>query len=85
MRLKRVECSADFLYVTNYFKTFRYSYDSIASTGVTQFVICEIVSVRFKERTAFGKKIYFVKRRKVWEEQGVLHPELLDSKHASLN
>jgi hypothetical protein len=85
MRLKRVECSPDYLYVTNYFKTFRYSYESIASTASTNFLIVAIVSIRFKERTTFGKKIYFLKRRKVWEEQGVLHPELLDAKHAALN
>jgi len=76
LRLKRVECTEDYLYVTNYFKTYRYSYDSIASTRVINLLIAQIVTMRFKDRTSFGRGIYFVKRQKVWEEQGIIHPEL---------
>ena len=76
LRLKRVECAEDYLYVTNYFKTYRYSYDSIASTRKTHLLIAQIVTIRFKERTSFGRRIYFIKRQNVWEEQGLIHPEL---------
>ncbi|MDH5580219.1 MAG: hypothetical protein OEZ09_17355 [Betaproteobacteria bacterium] len=76
LRLKRVECAEDFLYVTNYFKTYRYSYESIASTRTTHLLIAQIVTVRFRDRTSFGRRIYFIKRPNVWAEQGLIHPEL---------
>ena len=76
LRLKRVECTEEHLYVTNYFRTYRYTYDSIASTRKTSLGIADLVKITFNARTTFGKSIYFVKRPKVWEEQGIIHPEL---------
>ncbi len=77
LRLKRVECEDTYFYVTNYFRTYRYTYDSVARMRKLDFVIFAIIVLRFKDRTSFGRRIYFMRRRQVWDEQVALHPELL--------
>lgn len=80
LRLKRVECTDEHLYVTNYFKTYRYTYDSIEKVSAVDFIIFKVVALRFKAKTAFGKRVHFLRRRKVWEEQTIAHPELKPGK-----
>lgn len=79
-RLKRVECTDEHLYVTNYFKTYRYTYDSLAKVTATDFGIFKVIGIRFNGVSAFGKKIYFLRRRRVWEEYCAVHPELAPAK-----
>lgn len=63
LRLKRVEIDADFVYVTNYFKTYRYPFHNIASIHETNLIIFRLVSIRFLEKGSFGSKIYFLASR----------------------
>ncbi len=76
MSFKRVEMDEDCFYVTNYFKTYKYSYDSIASINELDFIIMKVVVLRFVERSSFGRKIFFVARRSVWGNFVQSHPHL---------
>ena len=76
MSFKRVEMDENVFYVTNYFKTYKYSYDSIADIGEIDFVIMKGVTIRFIEKSSFGKKIFFVARRRVWSTFVDTHPHL---------
>ncbi len=64
MRLKRVEMDDEFIYVTNYFKTFRYPYHNIKKIRESDFLILKTVRIFFKEKGYFGKSIFFVASRK---------------------
>jgi len=77
MRLKRVEMSDDFVYVTNYFKNFRYPYHNIEKIRYNNFGLFRSVTIVLRVPGHFGKKITFVPNgqfREFVEE----HPELAE-------
>ena len=76
LRLKRVELSPTHFYVTNYFKTYRYTYDSIRVVKENDYLIFTTVVFKFVEKSTFGKQIYFVRRKKIWAEFIAEHPNL---------
>ncbi len=60
MRLKRVEMSGEHIYISNYIKTYRYPYDSIAEIKEDDFLLFRRIRVFLKEAGKFGRKIVFV-------------------------
>lgn len=63
LRLKRVEIDEDFVYVTNYLRTYRYPFHNIASIREHKFLLFHLATIRFKEKGSFGKKIHFLESR----------------------
>jgi len=57
MRLQRVEIDQDFLYVTNYFKSFRYPLSDIKELRKIDLILVKILRIEFKDKTHFGKTI----------------------------
>lgn len=62
-RLKRVEIDADFVYVTNYLKTYRYPFHNLSSIHEVNLYLFYLATIRFKEKGSFGKKIHFLESR----------------------
>ncbi len=58
--LKRVEMDRDFLYATNYFKTYRYPYHNIDKIAVSRFLFFSTATVHLRERGSFGSQIRFI-------------------------
>lgn len=76
LRLKRVEMSEDFVYVTNYFKSFRYPYHNIEGIRTTRFFFIQIATLTLRESGSLGKHIIFIpskQRFKIFFDQ---HPDL---------
>lgn len=63
LRLKRVEIDEDFVYVTDYLKTYRYPFHNIASIHEHNLLLFHLATIRFKEKGSFGKKIHFLESR----------------------
>ena len=63
LRLKRVEIDPDFVYVTNYLKTYRYPFHNIESIRETNLLLFHVATIRFREKGSFGKKIHFLESR----------------------
>ena len=59
-RLKRVDADEENIYISNYFKTFKYSADSIESIVIYNHLILKAAHLKFKEKSSFGKKIIFI-------------------------
>jgi hypothetical protein len=76
--LKRVEGSPEHIYITNYFKTFRYTFESLSRIRTLDLLLVKIIVVHFRDKTSFGKMIYFIRRKGVWEEYLLSHPELAE-------
>jgi hypothetical protein len=76
MRLKRVEMDAEYVYVTNYFKTYRYSWDSLEKIEESDYLFFRSVHLFLKTAGNFGKKITFVASRKRFNEFLIDHPEI---------
>ena len=78
MRLKRVEMDEYFVYVTNYFKNFRYPYHNIEKIEESKFLFLTNVTIYLKTPGNFGKSIRFIasngRYRDFWKE----HPEIRD-------
>lgn len=63
MRLLRVEYDAEAIYVTNYFKTVRYTWDSIDHIKSYNLGIVKLISIRLRDKGQFGKKIRYIAAR----------------------
>ena len=74
-QLKRVELSQESVYVTNYLKTVRYSFDSIESIGFRNYYFFKLGFIVLKEKGTFGKKIVFLLKKKYLEDFIQEHPE----------
>lgn len=75
-QFKRVEADVDRLYITNYFKTFRYTFQSIKKITRLDMIIFKVITLHLNESGSFGKKVRFIRRKTVWEEYLFAHKEL---------
>lgn len=64
MRLMRVEYDGEFLYVTNYFKIYKYPIENVDKIGIRNFSIFQIATIQFKEAGYFGKKVRIITSRR---------------------
>jgi hypothetical protein len=74
--LKRVEADIEWLYVTNYFKTYRYSWDSIESVTDSNFLLFTAASITLKAKGEFGQKLPFLASNKLYQQFWEEHPDL---------
>jgi hypothetical protein len=68
MDLKRVEATELDMYVSNYFKTYKYPKSAIENVSSKNFGIFNIITLTMKEKTSMGKKIRFIADKKVIAE-----------------
>ena len=76
MRLKRVEMDEHFVYVTDYFKSFRYPYHNIEKIEESDFLFVHIVHIYLKTPGHFGKKITFAASKARYRHFWEMHPGL---------
>lgn len=75
-RLYRIDMDHRYMYVTNYFRTYQYSFADIESITNTSFLPGRLFRINLKSRGSFGRHIYFLASRKLWEDFVVEHPDL---------
>jgi len=59
-RLKRVDADDKYIYISNYFKTYRYPTDTIDSIVIYNHLVLKAAHLTFKGRSSFGKKVIFI-------------------------
>ena len=59
-RLKRVDGDENGIYISNYFKTYKYSFDSIDKIVIYNHLILKTAHLSFKTKGSFGKKVIFL-------------------------
>lgn len=74
--LKRVEFGPDGIYVSNYFKTFRYMYIDIENIKEQDLGIMSLGTIRLKQKGKFGKKIRFIISQVNYKDFLNSHPHL---------
>lgn len=79
MRLKRVEMNREFVYVTDYFKNFRYPWHNIESIQEADFLFLQIVTINLKAPGSFGKRIIFIASKGLLEGFWHENPELREA------
>lgn len=63
MKLMRVETDSEFIYVTNYFKIYKYPISNIDKITTKNYAFFSLVTIHFIESGYFGKKIVFMPSR----------------------
>lgn len=80
MQLKRVEMDDHFIYVTNYFKNYRYPYHNVEKLHETRFFFFNVVTIILKAPGSFGKKMTFMASNRLyhgfWQTRGELYEAL---------
>jgi magnesium-transporting ATPase (P-type) len=64
----RVDMDRKFVYVSNYFRTFKYSFNDIESIKGISLFPDRIFKIRLKSKGSFGRNIYFLASQKLWED-----------------
>lgn len=75
LRLKRVEIDADFVYVTDYFRHFRYPYHNIEKIVEKDFRLFRIATIHFVKSGTFGKTATFLPSGSLYNDFWNTHPE----------
>jgi len=74
-QLHRVEMSENGIFVTNYFKTAKYSYDSVNALGYRDYYLFKVGFIKLKEKGIFGSTILFLLKKKYLEDFMEKHPD----------
>ncbi len=77
LRLKRIEMDGDFVYATNYFKTYRYPWHNISKIEEKDYMLFRTLHIYLNQPGKFGKKIYCVISQKRLNEFLAAHPGVL--------
>jgi len=75
-KLLRLDASSSHFFITNYFKTFRYSLESIESIQPFKLFFWTFIQIKLKERGSLGKNLYVLLERRLWVQYLDTHPEV---------
>jgi hypothetical protein len=68
MKLMRVESDGTFIYVTNYFKIYKYPISNIQKMTIKDYSFFKLATVHFIKPGFFGKSIVFMQSRSRFEQ-----------------
>ncbi len=77
-KIYRVDMDRRNIYVSNYFKTYKYPFSDIASIARGSFMPGRIYKVTFKAKGSFGHHIHFLASRILWDDFVKAHPSLFE-------
>lgn len=66
-KLKRMDVATDHIFITDYFKTYRYSLESIESISHSNVLFWKFLKVKLKEKGSLGDSFTVLIEEKVWE------------------
>lgn len=76
-RFYRVDMDSRFVYVSNYFKTYKYPFSEIESISDSKTLPGRVFLITLKAKGSFGKKIYFLAAQMLWQEFLKENPEIV--------
>lgn len=74
----RVDMDAKFIYVTDYFRTFRYAFEDVAQIRDSNVFPGRVFVIRLKSKGTFGREIHFLASQKLWTDFIREHPDLFE-------
>ena len=78
MKLKRVEMGDETFYASDYFRHFKFPYLQILKISENEIGPILLVEIRFRNKTSFGKKIWFLASKGRYREFINHRPDLFD-------
>ena len=80
-RFYRVDLDRQYVYVSNYFKTYRYPYSEIESISDSKTLPGRVFLITLKSKGSFGRKIYFLAAQILWQDFLKENPGLIEMKN----
>jgi hypothetical protein len=77
LSIKRVEADEDFVYATNYFKTYRYPWHNVASMEESAFLFFHTVTIKLKKAGQFGDSLRFIASKRLYDGFWEEHPDII--------
>jgi hypothetical protein len=77
-RLYRIDMDERYLYVSNYFKTYKYELTDIESILDSKILPGRVFCIRLKSKGSFGKNIYFLASQVLWKDYIETHPRQMN-------
>ena len=74
-RLYRIDMDDRFLYISNYFKTYKYELDDIESIVDSKILPGRVFRIRLKSKGSFGRNIYFLAAQSLWKDYIETHQQ----------
>lgn len=68
MRFRRIDLDADFVYATNYMKTYRYPWHNVESIQTKKGILFNKGFIKLKEEGNFGTQLSFLLSNRRWRE-----------------
>ena len=75
-RFYRVDMDDRFIYVSDYFRTYKYPFSDIANIRESKLLPGRVFIITFKSKGTFGKQISFLASQKLWNDFLAEHPDL---------
>jgi len=79
-RFYRVDMDARHVYVSNYFKTYKYPFSEVNFISDSKALPGRVFCINLKSRGSFGTKIYFLASQVLWLDFLKEHPGLFELK-----
>jgi len=76
-RFYRVDMDERYVYVSDYFKTYKYSFHDIESIKGSSWAPTRVFTIKLKSKGSFGKEIQFLASQKLWNDFVNEHPEVM--------
>lgn len=76
-RIYRIDFDATNVYISNYFKTYKYPIRDIESIDTSAVWPSRIRIIRLKAKGSFGKNIPFMTSSSLWEDYVAQHPDTI--------
>lgn len=67
-RFYRVDMDTQFVYVSNYFKTYKYPYSDIESITDSTTLPGRVFRITLRSKGSFGRHIYFLAAQSLWRD-----------------
>ena len=77
----RVDMDSRHIYVSNYFKTYKYPFSEIESISDSKTLPGRVYLITLKAKGSFGKKIYFLAAQVLWQDFQKENPGLIEVKN----
>ena len=77
-RLYRIDMDHKSIYISNYFRTFKYPFSDVDSIKGISSLPDRIFHIELKSKGSFGKHIYFLASQKLWQDFVEHHPKQLE-------
>ena len=74
-RLYRIDMDDRFLYISNYFKTYKYDLADIESIVDSKILPGRVFRIRLKSKGSFGRNIYFLAAQSLWKDYIETHQQ----------